>query len=256
MTPYMPQVDPVADFAGCMAKARDLSSGTTEVPRQEKGQRYVALITPGRLIMAIPCPRSATEEMLAGIRQIVPSEPKLAVTVIGFNDVVKQNALNPGQLNGLIPFLGYLLGMAYDGHTVVVFEGHPSALQAGCKDVDLLIVDQRMIPFLQSDCVRVASSVMKTPRILAFGSDGSVAEIDPATPPAVQQEPQDLSPYLSTIIVGHNLAPQHDQPQPAAILGLLRASATSLLLCSGFVGACGFIFLPGMFQRTARLLVP
>jgi len=190
MTPYMPQVDPVADFAGCIVKARELSSGATEVPGQEKGQRSVALITPGRLIMAIPCPPegAVTREMLAGIRNIVPDQPKLAVTVIGFNDIVKQNALNPGQINALIPFLGYLIGMVYDGHNVVVFEGHPSAFQVGCENADLLLVDQRMAAHLQNDWVRVASSVMKTPRILVFGSDGSVAQVDPASPPAVRNE--------------------------------------------------------------------
>lgn len=192
--------------------------------------------------------------MLADIRQIVPSEPKLAITVIGFNDVVKENALNPGQINGLIPFLGILVGMSYDGHNVVVFEGHPSALQAGCNNAELLIVDQRMTPLLQNDWVRAVSSVMKTPRILVFGSDGSVAQIDPASPPAVQAEFQDLSPYQSTIIVGYNLAAQHDGHPPVASLGQLRAAATSLLLSSGLVAACGFIFLPGMLQRFVDFL--
>jgi hypothetical protein len=192
MTPYMPQVDPVADFAGCIVKARELSSGAIEVPGQEKGQRCVALITPGRLIMAIPCPPAGavTDEMLSSIRRIVPHEPRQAITVIGFNDIVKQNALNPGQINALIPFLGYLIGMAYDGHNVVVFEGHPSAFQAGCKNADLLLVDQSMAVHLQNDWVRVASSVMKTPRILVFGSDGSLALVDPASPPAVRTESQ------------------------------------------------------------------
>ena len=190
MTPYMPQVDPVADFVGCFAKARELSSGATDVPGQDKGQRRVALITPGRLIMPIACPPAGavTSEMLSSIRRIVPQEPQQAITVIAFNDIVKQNALNPGQINALIPFLGYLLGMAYDGHNVVVFEGHPSALQVGCGNADLLLVDQRMAAHLQNDWVRVASSVMKTPRILVFGSDGSLALVDPASPPAVRTE--------------------------------------------------------------------
>lgn len=190
MTPYMPQVDPVADFAGCIAKARELSSRATDVPGQDKGQRRVALITPGRLIMAIPCPPAGavTNEMLVGIRNIVPDEPKLAVTVIAFNDIVKHNALNPVQINSLIPFLGYLAGMAYDGHNVVVFEGHPSAFQVGCENADLLLVDQRMTAHLQGDWVSVASSVMKTPHILVFNSDGSVAVVDPASPPSVRIE--------------------------------------------------------------------
>jgi hypothetical protein len=135
--------------------------------------------------MPIPCPapEAVSEEMLASIRRIVPAGPKLAITVIAFNDVVSQGALTPGQVNSLIPFLGYLMGMAFDGHTVVVFEGHPSALKAGCENADLLIVDQRMADLLQEDWVSVAGAVMRNPRILVFGRDGSIAELNPSKRP-------------------------------------------------------------------------
>jgi hypothetical protein len=47
-----------------------------------------------------------------------------------------------------IPFFGFLLGFAAIGHRVWVFEGHSSALQAGCREADLLIVDGGILPFL------------------------------------------------------------------------------------------------------------
>jgi hypothetical protein len=187
----MPEVDPGRDLASCFAQARQLSAGTVDVPGEEPGQRSVAIVTPGRLIMPIPCPppQSVSAAMLASIRAIVPPEPKLAITVVAFSDVVKQGALTPGQVNALIPFLGYLVGMACDGHTVVVFEGHPSALRVGCSDADVLIVDQAMVEHLQKDWIEVASTAMRNPRILIFGRDGSIAAVNPQRWPGRGEDP-------------------------------------------------------------------
>jgi hypothetical protein len=80
-------------------------------------------------------------------------------------------------VNQFIPFLGYLIGMAYLGHSVVVFEGHPSALSIACRDADLLIVDGAMLQHLQKDRVTVATSVLRKRKILVFGRDGKIAEI-------------------------------------------------------------------------------
>jgi hypothetical protein len=191
MAVQMPDVDPDRDFAACFVQARRLSAGTVDVPGEEPGQRSVAIVTPWRLIMPIPCPprQSVSAAMLASIRAIVPPHPKQAVTVIALNDVVKQGALTPGQANTLIPFLGYLVGMAYDGHTVVVFEGHPSALRAGCSDADVLIVDQAMVEHLQNDWIEVASAAMRKPRILIFGRDGSIAAVNPQRWPGKSEDP-------------------------------------------------------------------
>jgi hypothetical protein len=48
-----------------------------------------------------------------------------------------------------------------------VFEGHPSALAVGCRDAELLIADNAMMPFLQEDWVTVAVGAMKRPLIFA-----------------------------------------------------------------------------------------
>jgi hypothetical protein len=64
-----------------------------------------------------------------------------------------------------IPFFGMLLGFAYIGHAVWVFEGHSSALGHGCRNADVLLVDGAMVPFLQLDWQTVASRVMRRPEI-------------------------------------------------------------------------------------------
>ena len=62
-------------------------------------------------------------------------------------------------------FLGMLLGFAYVGHAVWVFEGHPSALTEGCRDADVLLVDGGMLPFLAPDWHAVASHARRRPEI-------------------------------------------------------------------------------------------
>ena len=68
-----------------------------------------------------------------------------------------------------VPFFGFVLGFAYIGHAVWVFEGHPSALAAGCRDADVLIVDGGMVPHLQNDWMAIAWSVMRTPETYVHG---------------------------------------------------------------------------------------
>jgi hypothetical protein len=113
--------------------------------------------------MPIPGPpaEAVSAEMLASLRGIIPPQPRQAITAIAFNDVVKQGALTPRQMTSLIPFLGHLMGMAFDGHTVVVFEGHPSAFEAGVRNSDVLIIDSAMLPFLQKNWGTVAFGAMR-----------------------------------------------------------------------------------------------
>jgi hypothetical protein len=147
----MPDVDEPPDIEEVFAKAR-----------RQSGDRVV-IVTPGRIFIFQPCPAPASmsPDKVASVEQMMPSKVKRNVAAIAFT-----------QLDGLmsdasktIPFLGILLGFAYIGHVVWVFEGHPSALAAGCRDADVLIVDGAMVPYLQNDWIAVASSVMKRPEI-------------------------------------------------------------------------------------------
>ena len=50
-----------------------------------------------------------------------------------------------------IPFFDFLLGFSAIGHRVWVYEGHSSALAAGCRDADLLLVDAAMAAILDAE---------------------------------------------------------------------------------------------------------
>src|SRR5438094_9147088 len=91
------------------------------------------------------------------VERMMPSAVKRNVAAIAFTEL---EALQK-DAGRAIPFLGFLLGFAYIGHTVWVFEGHPSALAAGCREADVLLVDSAMLPHLQTDWAAVAVKAMR-----------------------------------------------------------------------------------------------
>jgi hypothetical protein len=53
------------------------------------------------------------------------------------------------------------LAFAYLGHNVIVFEGHPSALEFGVENSDVLFIDSAMLPFMGDNWVEVVFKSMK-----------------------------------------------------------------------------------------------
>ena len=177
MAAALPKVDKQVDFAEVVRKARRLCDNTVEVPERElPDEPHLAVITPGRLVMLLSAAQKEVPPppLVAAIRGIVPEEPPLQITVIASTDVVPAGALDAAGLGRLIPFTGYLMGMAYLGHNVIAFEGHPSALASGCQDADLLIVDEPVADLLQPNWPQVAARTMRRPRILLFCRNGEV----------------------------------------------------------------------------------
>lgn len=177
MAAALPRVDKQVDFAEVVRKARRLCDNTVEVPeREHPDEPHLAVITPGRLVMLLSAAQKEVPPppLVAAIRGIVPEEPPLQITVIASTDVVPAGVRDAAGLSRLIPFTGYLMGMAYLGHNVIAFEGHPSALAAGCQGADLLIVDEPVADLLQPNWPRVAGRAMRRPRILLFCRNGEV----------------------------------------------------------------------------------
>jgi len=159
--PRMPEVDTPPNLEEIFAKARKVGTGELS-PTNSKG-RHTAVVTPGRMVMMHPCPEPGTMSPTAveSVEKLLPSTTKRQIAVIAYTDLRAMRA----DLMKTIPFYGMLTGMAYIGHSVWIFEGHPSALRVGCRDADILIVDEEMIPFLQADWIETATAVMRTPLI-------------------------------------------------------------------------------------------
>jgi hypothetical protein len=169
---HMPRVDLVDDLQERFDAARKVERGEEELQPDHPaapGQRYVVLITPGRMLMqqSAPLPGTVDAELTESLEAIAPAALPQNITVIALNEI--QAVLTDAKM--AIPFFGYLLGLAYIGHNVTIFEGHSSALAVGCADADLIIVDGDMEPFLQDDWREVAFSG-SAKKILIFHRDG------------------------------------------------------------------------------------
>jgi hypothetical protein len=174
---HMPRVEEADDLRERFDAARKVTAGEMVLNEDEPlapGQRVVVIMTPGRMLMQQlgPLPDSLPPELVANVEQIIPADPPQKITVIALNEI-------PALLtnfNEAIPFFGYLLGLAYVGHQVTIFEGHPSALAVGCADADLILVDGDMIPHLQADWLKVAYEDSAARRLIIFHRDGRLEE--------------------------------------------------------------------------------
>ena len=150
------------DMDAVFQQARKVSAGqhqNVDSPTLTEGQRCVAILTPGRLIMldACPEPNSVPEAEVLPMLSVLPSKSPLNISVISYTRV---EALTT-DMSKAIPFRGYLIAWAYSGHNVIVFEGHPSAFDSGVRDADMLLMDSGMVPFVQFDWVDAAQRVMR-----------------------------------------------------------------------------------------------
>jgi hypothetical protein len=156
--PRMPEVDQPANLGAVFERVRATAAagapGAGGVVR-----RCVAVVTPGRALVLQPCPAPGTQpvERVAAIEKMIPAAPQRNIAVIGYTELtaVKANIVKA------IPFIGMLLGIAYIGHIVWVFEGHATALAEGCRNADALLVDSGMLPHLPADWQAVASTTMR-----------------------------------------------------------------------------------------------
>jgi hypothetical protein len=156
--PHMPEVDQPPNLGIVFDRVR--AAAAAGAPAAGGGvRRCVAVVTPGRALVLQPCPPPGSQpaERVAAIEKMIPVEPKRSIAVIGYTELaaVKTNIAKA------IPFIGMLLGIAYIGHIVWVFEGHASALPEGCRGADALLVDGGMLPYLPADWQAVASAVMR-----------------------------------------------------------------------------------------------
>ena len=160
--PCMPEVDERPDIEEIFDQARRAAAGEV-APSGERSGRHVVLVTPGRMIMRQPCPApgSMPGSQVAPIERMISPQVKRNVAVIAYTELEAVMT----DISRTIPFLGLLTGFAYVGHCVWIFEGHSSALAAGCRQADVLIVDGGMVPYLMEDWTVVVSKVMRKAEI-------------------------------------------------------------------------------------------
>lgn len=152
---HMPEVDIRPDLKVIFQEARELADQETLLADGTL-QRRVVIVSPGRLILlkdSYP-PDTLPSENRIVLEDLLPSEKTLKIAVIAYTYL---EALRT-DIRKAIPFFDYLLGFTYLGHAVWIFEGHSSALADGCRDADYVLVDQRMLPYLDEDWRQIIQS--------------------------------------------------------------------------------------------------
>ncbi len=158
--PHMPDVDVLSNIDELFELTRrELEGEGAPVENLVEGQRAVAIVTPGRMVVYQPCPPpgSLEDERIREMRRLMPKGARnIAVVSYTMIDAFMQDEAK----TKCIPFLGILMAYAYVGYNVVVFEGHPTAMESGVRDCDVLMVDSGMLPFIQEDWFEAARKVM------------------------------------------------------------------------------------------------
>ncbi len=161
--PRMPEVSIRSDIQEVFARLRQ----TAAAPGAEGG---LAILKPDRTHLVMPRlgATPALETMAKNMDRLVPGDVKRNIAAIAYTLFDAQPGAVPGlaEVSKAIPFLGILVGLSYIGHAVWVFEGHASALAAGCRDADVLIVDSAMRVYLAPAWDADAAAAMRNPNIL------------------------------------------------------------------------------------------
>lgn len=176
--PHMPEVDLHAHPESAFVDARNVGLGYKRGNGGSGSERFIALVTPGRLVMQLACPLPGQRPLsvVMEIRERFPVEPPAPIVAIALNDIRAVREIKGARR--AIPFLDYLLDLGYAGHVVTIFEGHKSAIRVALRGAELLVVDAGMIPFLQPDWQGVAREVMRTPRLEIRHRDGRIEMVD------------------------------------------------------------------------------
>ena len=159
----MPEVGERAGLEEYFATVRRTAAGKGE------GEGLV-IVKPDRTLMVMPrmAKTAELERMAAGMRGVVPDTEQRNIAAIAFTvfEGGPDGVSGIEQVSKSIPFFGMLAGLSYIGHAVWVFEGHPTALSAGCRDSDLLLVDSAMRPLLERGWDTTAAAVMRSANIV------------------------------------------------------------------------------------------
>jgi hypothetical protein len=155
----MPEVSSRSDISEILAKVReDARSGG------------LVILKPDRTHLVIPRLAESDElsKMAGQMDRVVPAGTPRNIAAIAYTifECAPGDTPSLSDISKAIPFLGILVGLSYIGHAVWVFEGHPSALAAGCRDADMLVVDSVMRPLLAQGWEGEAAGTMRNANIL------------------------------------------------------------------------------------------
>jgi hypothetical protein len=135
--------------------------------RAKAAQGQLIVLRPDLQWLALRAlPRDAAPpQMIASVERMIPPTIKRNIAVIGDTSWAMDPEANLHAANQAIPFFGLLMGFGTIGHCVWIFDGSSFVLNAGCRDADVLIVDDACLANLPNDWQGNALKVMRKPQI-------------------------------------------------------------------------------------------
>jgi hypothetical protein len=145
-----------------------------KVRKHAAANRGVSLLRQDQKVYVLPAPLpgSINPQMEAGIKATVPSEqPRNIAAIAAPGALSGGDATKPPTVQDIsrqVPFFGFLVGLAYVGHAVWIFEASAAWMPAGCEDADLLVMDSHAVSALPQGWATDAGTIMRNPNILVF----------------------------------------------------------------------------------------
>ncbi len=155
--PRMPDVNVNADVAELFARVREMLPRDRSSQKLKAGDPWLGIVCPDRshFLLTLSVDAELPPQLVKANKACIPHTRPLNITAVGFT------GLRPSSEICRMPFVASILPLAYIGHNIIVFEGHPSGFEAALRDADVLAVDSAMLPFLQHDWFEVARGAFR-----------------------------------------------------------------------------------------------
>jgi hypothetical protein len=155
------------DFSDGVTNVEHAVEGIFASIREKAAHGRLVIMRPDGRQVALPALQNLSPEMLAGIEKILPSTVKRNVAVMGETGWTMGDEVTVPAANKAIPFFGLLMGLSCLGHAVWIFNPKgPILLTAGCRDADVLILDDVCCSILPLGWQAIALSTMRNKEIL------------------------------------------------------------------------------------------
>ena len=142
--------------------------------RKRAGEsRGVSLIRPDRTHYILPSPPEGaiSPQMIDGVKAVIPSDrPRNVAAIVARGALTNNPAEKPSlpEVAKRVPFMGLMVGLAFTGHAVWMYEASEEWTTAGAEEADVLIVDSDAIPALPPGWAVDAALVMRNPNLLVY----------------------------------------------------------------------------------------
>lgn len=149
------------------AELQNLQIEILETIQKAKDQdiHRLAIVLNDRQVVYRDCPPKGVLplNLVEMCSSLLPPDFSCKVVVVCNTDALKTH--HPSEA---VPFFSILIGLAYIGHKVILFEGDMNAIKVLCKDADVCIVDGAMVELLEKDACDTIEKLIKNEEMYIF----------------------------------------------------------------------------------------